>query len=317
MAPSFALIIPTLNAERNFDRLLPKISAQTVRPDQFIVLDSELQDRTCALAREAGATVVSIPRPSFNHGGTRTLGLELASHVDVALFMTQDAIPSDERSFETLLAPFADDDIAVTYGRQLPRKNAGPIEEFARQLNYPPVSQIRSASDISSIGFKTCFCSNSFAAYRVGPLLAIGGFRSDVIFGEDTIAVAELILGGAKIGYVADAMVEHSHGYKLYEEFRRYFDIGILHVREKKLLSRFGSAGGAGRDYVIKELRFLLKVAPWLIPEALLRTSSKFLAYKLGGFEDQLPLSAKRRLSMNRVYWSAPAAITGAAPGEL
>jgi rhamnosyltransferase len=303
MAAKFALIIPTLNAERHLETLLPKIAAQTLKPDQFIVVDSESQDRTCELMRRAGAVVVPIARSEFNHGGTRTKGLQLAAGQDIAIFMTQDAIPVDEFAFERLLAPFADDGVTVAYGRQTARRQAGPIETFARQFNYPAISQVRSAADIPRIGFKTCFCSNSFAAYRVGPLLDLGGFRNNVIFGEDTIAVAELILQGAEIQYVADAMVEHSHDYSMAEEFRRYFDIGVLHSRESSLLEKFGSVGGAGRSFVTQELRFLLQVAPWLIPEAAARTLSKFAAYKLGGLEGRLPVAAKKHLSMNGRYW--------------
>ncbi len=303
MAPKFALITPTLNAEHHLERLLPKIAAQTLKPDQFIVIDSESKDRTCELMRRAGAAVVSVARSEFNHGGTRTRALELAAGQGVAVFMTQDAIPVDEFAFEKLLAPFEDEGTIVAYGRQSARRQAGPIETFAREFNYPAISQVRSAADIPRIGFKACFCSNSFAAYRVRPLLDIGGFRSDVIFGEDTIAVAELILEGARIGYVADAVVEHSHGYTMAEEFRRYFDIGVLHARERNLLKKFGSVGGAGRSFVTQELRFLLKVAPWLVPEAVARTFSKFAAYKLGGIERRLPVAAKRRLSMSGRYW--------------
>ena len=259
---NFALIIPTLNAEGHFRGLLPQIAAQTIRPARFIVLDSESQDRTAAMAEDAGATVVRVPRSEFNHGGTRTIGLRKAADQEVALFMTQDAIPTDERAFERLLSAFDNRETIIAYGRQAPRAQAGPIESFARQFNYPGAPQLRSAADIQTIGFKTCFCSNSFAAYRTRWLLETGGFRGDVIFGEDTIAVAELILRGATIGYIPDAIVEHSHGYTIAEEFRRYFDIGVLHSRESELLRKFGSVGGAGRAYVAEELRYLMKVAP-------------------------------------------------------
>jgi rhamnosyltransferase len=62
----------------------------------------------------------------------------------------------------------------------------------------------------------------------------------------------------------------------------------------------------------VQELRFLLGVAPGRIPEAAVRTLSKFVAYKVGGLEKRLPLSAKQRLSMNRLYWrtNVPAAAT-------
>lgn len=303
MVQSFALIIPTLNAATNFERLLPKIAAQSAQPAQFIVIDSASTDRTRQMAESAGATVVSITRAEFNHGGTRAIGLRMAKDHDVVIFMTQDAILADNLAFEAILAPFDDPQVTVACGRQLARAEANPIETFARLSNYPELSHVRSASDIPRVGFKACFCSNSFAAYRPGPLLAIGGFRSDVIFGEDTIAVAELILKGAHVAYVAGAQVVHSHGYSIAEEFRRYFDIGVLHAREKDLLAKFGSVGGAGRNFVVGELRYLLARAPWLIPEALVRTLSKFVAYKIGGMEQRLPLQAKRHLSMNGRYW--------------
>jgi rhamnosyltransferase len=303
MDSDFALVIPTLKAKRHFDALLPKIAEQTLKPSRFIVLDSESKDGTREVAERAGAVVVPIARAKFNHGGTRTQGLRLAAEQSIAVFMTQDAIPVDEFAFERLLAPFRDERLVVAYGRQTARRQAGPIEAFARRFNYPSTSQQRSAADIPRIGFKVCFCSNSFAAYRTRPLLDAGGFRNNVIFGEDTIAVAELILDGATVQYVADAMVEHSHHYSISEEFRRYFDIGVLHSRESKLLEKFGSVGAAGRSFVMQELRFLLRAAPWLIPEAMARTLSKFAAYKLGSLEDRLPLAAKRHLSMNTRYW--------------
>ena len=303
MSLTFALIIPTLNAERHLKMSLPKIAAQTIQPNQFIVLDSQSKDQTCALVEEANATVVPIQRANFNHGGTRNIGLNLSASHDIAIFMTQDAILADEFAFERLLAPFDDQSVGAVYGRQIARREAGPIESFARQFNYPPISQLRSAADIPKIGFKTCFCSNSFAAYRTHALLEVGGFRDDVILSEDTIGVAELIMKGKKVGYIADSIVEHSHDYTIAEEFRRYFDIGVLHSREKDLLAQFGSVGEAGRDFVIQELRFLIRVAPWLIPEAIIRTMSKFTAYKLGGVERKLPMRAKRQLSMNSRFW--------------
>ena len=86
---------------------------------------------------------------------------------------------------------------------------------------------------ISSIGIKAAFLSNSFAAYRRSALESVGGFPSDTIFGEDTFAAAKMLLNGWKIAYSAEATVYHSHNLTFIEEFRRYFDIGVFHSREK------------------------------------------------------------------------------------
>ena len=87
--------------------------------------------------------------------------------------------------------------------------------------------------------------------------MSVGGFSPDVIFGEDTLVVARMHRAGWKTAYVADAMVRHSHAYSIAEEFRRYFDIGVLHARESWLVDQFGSASGEGRRFVVSEMRHL------------------------------------------------------------
>ena len=39
-----ALILPVRNAGRHLDRLLPALAAQSLRPDEWLVLDSESSD---------------------------------------------------------------------------------------------------------------------------------------------------------------------------------------------------------------------------------------------------------------------------------
>ncbi len=134
--------------------------------------------------------------------------------------------------------------------------------------------------------------------------MSVGGFSSDVIFGEDTLVVARLHRAGWKTAYVADAMVRHSHAYSIAEEFRRYFDIGVLHARESWLLEQFGTASGEGRRFVTSELRYLLKHAPHHVPSAILRTSAKYLGYRIGRRESRIAPRLKYHLGLNRQYWS-------------
>lgn len=299
----FALIIPTLNAEPFLDRLLPAIAAQTARPERILVIDSSSNDRTVERFREAGAEIITITRAEFNHGGTRNRGAEMVADLDVVLFLTQDAIPATDDAFARLLAHFDNDKVSVVYGRQLPREQAGPIEWFARTFSYPAETVKRGREDIPKYGFRTSFCSNSFAAYRIVELRAVGGFPADTIFGEDALAVSQIILKGGLIVYAADAAVVHSHEYSVVEEFRRYFDIGVMHSRAHDLLGKFGSARSEGFSFVKNELTYLSKTSPLHIPEALVRTGAKYVAYKMGSVEKWLPLSWKRPLSMHRRYW--------------
>ncbi len=110
-------------------------------------------------------------------------------------------------------------------------------------------------------------------------------------------------MAGSKIAYVAEASVRHSHPYTWIQEFKRYFDIGVLHSRERWLQESFGGTGGEGKRFVVSEISYLWREDPLRIPSALIRTGLKLLGYKLGRSETKLSLGMKRRLSMHRQFW--------------
>jgi len=302
-ASDVAIIVPTLNAAAEWPRLTSALLS-CVQPEQVLVIDSSSTDGTADLARRSGFQVFSIPRTQFNHGGTRQLATELLRDAPIFIYLTQDAELTDSDAVNKLLEAFADPNVGAAYGRQLPKIDAGPIEAHARLFNYPQDSSVRDLKDREILGLKTAFISNSFAAYRATALAEAGGFPNNVIFGEDTVTVGKLLLKGWKIAYVADACVYHSHTYTLRQEFKRYFDIGVLHARESWLLVEFGRTGSEGLRFVLSELRYLWPRKFFLIPSAVLRTSVKLLAYKLGKMESKLNLTWKRRLSMDRDFWS-------------
>lgn len=296
------VIIPTLNAALDWSRFSSALLS-CVSPKDVLILDSSSTDGTADLARAAGFRVYSIPRSEFNHGRTRQLGVVLAAGAEILVYLTQDAILTDANSLHQLLSVFDDPQVAAAYGRQLPRPEAAPIEAHARIFNYGRESNIRTLQSREQLGFKAAFISNSFAAYRREALMSVGGFPQDVIFGEDTITVGKLLLKGWKIAYVAEAQVYHSHFYTWTQEFRRYFDIGVLHSRERWLLDEFGQASGEGKRFVLSELRYLWPKYMFLIPSALVRTGLKLAGYRLGIMEQKLSLAWKRRLSMHRAFW--------------
>lgn len=297
-----AVIIPTLNAAADWDQL-SKTLLKSISPDQVLIVDSSSSDSTPELAEAAGFRLLKIERAEFNHGTTRQRAAEACPDAEILVYLTQDAVLASADSLQNLLVALSDPEVGAAYGRQLPRPGAGPIEAHARLYNYPARSNTRTLASRRELGFKTIFISNSFAAYRRSALMAVGGFPGDVIFGEDTITAAKLLFSGWKIAYVADASVYHSHSYTWRQEFRRYFDIGVLHGRENWLVDEFGTAGGEGGRFVKSELRYVGARAWWLLPSALIRTALKLAGYRLGRIESSLPLGWKRRMSMHRPYW--------------
>lgn len=301
---NFAVIVPTLNPGPAWQAWLEAFAEQSVQPVQAVVIDSGSSGPEIEQSQKYGFEIIRIAKSEFNHGGTRQLAVQhLRSDCDVVVFLTQDAILASPMALKNLLAAFDDASVAAAYGRQLPHKGAGPLGAHARHFNYGSVSSMRSISVVPDLGFKTCFISNSFAAYRVADLMAVGGFPSDVILGEDTCVAAKLILDGKKVAYVADACVYHSHDYTILEEFRRYFDTGVLHAQQPWLIESFGGASGEGKRFVVSELRYLGKNALYLIPSALIRTFMKLLGYRLGRAYKQLPESVLPKLSMHKGFW--------------
>ncbi len=297
------LTIPTKNAGSEFLLFVTKLQEQRLQPDMILVVDSSSGDGTDVRARKTGARVVTIAPSEFNHGATRQLALSLCPDADIFIYMTQDAILASPDSIANILKPFADEKVAAVCGRQLPHEDASPLAAHARLFNYPAAATVKSQDDIQRLGIKAAFLSNSFAAYRRTALMDVGGFPSDVIFGEDTFVAAKMLQSGWKIAYSGDAACYHSHNYSIMEEFRRYFDVGVFHSREKWFITSLGKPEGEGKKFVLSEMTYLAQHAPWLIPSAIVRTGIKLIGYKLGQRELGMPLWLKQKLSMNKGYW--------------
>ncbi|MGV8917042.1 MAG: glycosyltransferase [Pseudomonas sp.] len=300
-----ACVIPTYNGRHELVRLLDSLVTQDAIFDTLII-DSSSTDGTWELAQARCAHVRRIESKDFNHGGTRQLMVELHPEYDIYVFMTQDAYLEDSKALSHILKPFADVKIGAVCGRQLPHKDASELAAHARLFNYPAESKVKTLADAETLGIKTAFMSNSFAAYRRDALVAIGGFPKHVILSEDMYVTAKMLLAGWKVAYEGKACCRHSHNYSAKEEFRRYFDIGVFQTRERWIREAFGGAGGEGLRFVKSELKYLGSRRWLLWPGAFLRNAVKLTAYKLSTVEKYLPKVVKKRLGMYRRYWDSP-----------
>ena len=300
---NIAVIVPTLNAGSAWVQWTAALLKTGIDVSDVYIVDSGSSDGTVLQSEKAGFNVKKIQPGTFNHGETRQSAAADLSGYDVAVFLTQDAILRDGNSLKSILEPFQNDEVAAVCGRQLPRKESTSIEAHARLYNYLSKSYIRSIYDVKSFGLKTAFISNSFAAYRISALNEVGGFPDNVIFGEDMYVAAKLLKAGYKIAYAADACVYHSHDYSIWQEFKRYFDMGVFHSHEPWIRQDFGGAEGEGVKFVVTESKYLLKHAFWRVPEGLLRTLFRYTGFRLGLMEKMLPLWLKRLLAMNKGYF--------------
>jgi rhamnosyltransferase len=298
-----AILIPTLNVGDDWLNALGGIQEQVYLVDKKIIVDSDSTDNTVELAKSFGFTAVSIPKKEFNHGGTRQLLVELSGDTDICIFLTQDAILASPDSIANIIKAFDDPQIGIAYGRQLPHKNAKTLETHARLFNYPDNSEVVSINDLDQKGFKVFFCSNSFSAYRRSALLAVGGFPSDSIMGEDAIVAAKMLGAGYKKAYVANASVYHSHSYTLSEEFKRYFDTRVFHEQNKWLIDEFGEPTGEGLKFIKSELKYVIKNDKASLFKSISSVFAKWLGYNSGRFFKKMPLPVIKKLSMHSFYW--------------
>ena len=222
---SVSVILPTLNAAGEIAALLAALMGQTQPPEEILVVDSGSTDGTAELARAHGARVISVPCGQFDHGGTRDAALRQTAG-EFVLFLTQDALPADERYIEHLLKPFADERVAAVSGRQLPRPDARPYVRAVQHYRYPAQSRVWGAEDREALGIRAYHLSDVCSAYRRSAYEAVGGFPHPLPTNEDMLIGVAFLDSGYRLAYCADAAVVHSHDLTLRQEYRRNVLIG-------------------------------------------------------------------------------------------
>jgi rhamnosyltransferase len=301
-----SVIVPTRNGGKYLGRLFETLTKQTFRPAQILVVDSSSNDDTATICRTFGADLIEIEAKTFDHGGTRNLAASMTQG-EILVFMTQDALFNGKECLKDLIRPLENPAIAASYGRQVPKEDANPVERFVRSFNYPSGRVIKGIDDLPRFGVKTFFFSNACSAVKKNAFQEVGGFPEKTIMNEDMFLAVKLLMKGYKIAYQPDAVVSHSHNYSLPAQFKRYFDIGVFFGRNRwiKNLTRPEEEGIA---YLREQLIFLSSHGQksW-IPYALADTLIRFLGYRIGLLEKRLPLSLKRMASHNKGFWEGQA----------
>ncbi|MCD8109774.1 MAG: glycosyltransferase [Clostridiales bacterium] len=298
------VIIPTYRPGDELVALIRALQEQEYPVHQILMIDTESGVFPEELPDESVRfRIVRIRPEEFDHGGTRMMGARL-SEADIIVYMTQDAVPVDDRLIGSFVSVFEQHgDIGIAYGRQLPREDCGVIERFTRLFNYPEESRIKSKDDLGELGIKAFFCSDVCAAYRREYLLAAGGFVTPAIFNEDMIFAGQRILAGDCIAYAAGAQVIHSHNYTGWQQLQRNFDLAVSQTQHPEVFGGISSEGEGIR--LVKETAgYLFKRGKlFLIFRLVFQSGCKYIGYFLGKRYEKLPRRLILRCSANRNYW--------------
>jgi len=298
------VIIPTYKPGKEFEKLIGRLQKQEYPIHKIIIINT----RTDIFPEELNRSnykieITHIEPDQFDHGGTRNMGAGM-SDADIVVYMTQDAIPVDEKLIGTFAKIFEENpDIGIAYGRQLPREECNIIERYTRRFNYPEKSLIKTKEDLPKLGIKTFFCSDVCAAYRRNYLLSAGGFENPTIFNEDMIFAGKRIYAGDKVAYVAEAKVIHSHNYTGRQQFHRNFDLAVSQAQHPEVFEGVPSEG-EGIRMVKATAKYLIRSGqPLKIWNLVYQSGCKYIGYFLGKRYEKLPKWVVLKCTSSIKYW--------------
>lgn len=228
------IVIPVKNGGSLLKKVLEAVFAQkTEYSYEVVCIDSGSTDKTLEICNSYPCKVYSIKPEDFGHGKTRVYGASKGSGKYI-VFITQDAMPTDENWLQNFIRPMEEDEeIAGAFGIHYPYPDCNIIDK--RDLinhfrNFGEGNTIYRLTDENrkqydeDEGFrlKMWFFSDNNACVRRD--IFDKHPYDDVNFAEDQLWGKKVIELGMKKLYCAEAAVYHSHNFSPFEFTKRYFD---------------------------------------------------------------------------------------------
>jgi len=206
-----SIVIRAYNEEKHMGRLLEGIQHQTIKDVEIILVDSGSTDSTISIAESFGARIVNIPSDEFTFGRSLNFGVRTARR-ELILIASAHVYPVYPDWLETLLNPFEDERVALTYGKQRGAESAKFSEGQIFHQWYPDASDSNQA---------TAFCNNANAAIRKS-LWEVNPYDETLTGLEDLAWGKWAKEQGHAIAYVAEAEIVHVHNETPLGVFNRY-----------------------------------------------------------------------------------------------
>lgn len=304
------VIIPVYRPDEKLNRLLVALKTQTILPGKIILVHTgEVLAGEPDYSAHDNVVLHIIEPKEFDHGGTRNLGASL-SDAEIKVFMTQDAVPTDDQMIERLTEALSDEaaeqriEIAAAYARQLPYEDCRAVERYIREFNYPDKSELRTKEELIVRGIKTFCNSNVCSAYKKEIFDRLGGFETRTIFNEDLLYGAKAVLNGYGIKYEAEAQVYHSHNLGLSDQFHRNFDNAVSQAEHPDIFKAVSSEkeGMKLLKYCISRMKEDKRLC--LVPYFVLNCACRYAGFFLGKRFSKLPRRLIRACSLNKRYWT-------------
>jgi rhamnosyltransferase len=209
--PACSIVIRSFNEEQHIGRLLTGILEQTIRDVEIALVDSGSTDATVAIASRFPVRVLHCQPADFTFGRSLNLGCAAATR-DLIAIASAHVYPVYPDWLELLLAPFADPQVGLTYGKQRGTQSSSYSERQVLQAWFPETSNRDQAHP---------FCNNANAAIR-RELWLQHPYDEGLSGLEDIEWASWAMQQGYKVIYEAAAEVVHVHREAAREVYNRY-----------------------------------------------------------------------------------------------
>lgn len=306
-----SIILLVKNGEVYLEEVLRGVFSQKVEDEfEVVAIDSGSTDHSKDILARFPVRVQEISPTTFNHGETRNLGARL-SRGEYLVYLTQDAVPSDEKWLKNLIRPFLEDrEVAGAFSSHRPRKDCHLMER--RQILQTELVSGKTARVNYAVGnpeyernrYPFVWFSNTSSCLRREvwgkiPFKPVG-------FAEDQDWAERVLEAGYKTVYVPDSIVIHSHNYRPVKNFKRHFEHAkaMKEIFGKVEFPLFKSIFIATRDSVKADYHFFQSEGEkpwgfmrWFFP-SLFWYLSAFSGLWMGSHLERIPLKLREKLSL-------------------
>ncbi len=198
--PLCSVVIRAFNEEKYIERLINGILQQTINSIEIILVDSGSTDGTLEIVSRYPVKVVHIRPEDFTFGRSLNMGISHAT-ADFVVMASAHVYPVYPDWLESLLKPFEESKVALTYGKQRGYEGSKFSEHQIFAQWFPD----------SHFSHQTHpFCNNANAAIRKA--LWIETPYDETLPGlEDVDWANRMILQGKTVQYVPEAEIIHIH----------------------------------------------------------------------------------------------------------
>jgi rhamnosyltransferase len=201
--PPVSVMIRTFNVEAWIQETLATLVTQDYPGEvEILIVDSGSTDGTLAIAAQFPTEILHLPVP-FTYGNALNFGDERAQH-PLIIHLSADATPAHTDYLRVIVAPLADENVAASFGRDLPRLSAPPSQARDLETWFPAQRHLDPAQRFSNAN--ACIRREVWSQFR---------FDESLPATEDLEWARRVLNAGYEIVYAHQATAFHTHSSSL------------------------------------------------------------------------------------------------------